>query len=135
MITGGRIIEVKGTKHKDGALQQLAVNVNIEDLKIEDGRGVAKYTYTIAYEPKMAEIAVTGELFFDEKGTAEIRKAEAEWKKSRTVPTGIAEEILSAVTYSGSAVGTLVAFGLNISAPINVPRARLAPAQQPGKAG
>ncbi len=135
MITGGRILEVKGTKHKEAPTQQLAVNVNIEDISVQEGRGTVKYTYTISYEPKLAEIAVVGELFFDDKTTSDIKKAEAEWKKSRAVPPHIAEEVLSAVTYSGSAVGTLVAFALNISAPINVPRARLAPANQPGKAG
>ncbi|MFA6049331.1 MAG: hypothetical protein WC792_05310 [Candidatus Micrarchaeia archaeon] len=135
MITGGRILEVKGTKHKDAPVQQLGVNVNIEDLFVRDGTGTVKYTYTISYEPKLAEIEVVGELFFDDKATADIKKAEADWKKSRMVPPQIAEEVLSAVTYSGSAVGTLVAFALNISAPINVPRARLAPAEKVGKAG
>ncbi len=135
MITSGRITELKAKRIKDGNHQQLAINVNIEDMKVEDGRGVVKYTYTISYEPAIAEIVVAGDLYFDDKGTQDIKKAEDAWKKSRSVPTGIAEDVLSAITYSGSSVGTLGAFAINIAAPINVPRARLAPSQAQGKAG
>ncbi|MFQ5405946.1 MAG: hypothetical protein ACE5DI_02190 [Candidatus Micrarchaeia archaeon] len=138
MITGGRVTKVFGEKLKEDAVQQLSVNIDITDLSFEGGLAKIAYVYAVKYEPGLAKIEVSGELFFDEKASKDLKGSEEEWKKNKTVPQGITEEVLSSVTYSGSAVGTLIAFSLNVGAPINVPKAKLAPlgdSKQEGKAG
>jgi len=56
---------------------------------------------------------------------------EDKWKKNKHLEPALAEELLVAITYAGMTTGTLLAFAVNIQAPINVPRARInAPSEQ-----
>ncbi len=105
------------------------VNIDITSLEVTDGRLLVKYSYTINYLPDSATMVIKGELFAEED--KDKRKAiEDEWKKSKTLTTDFAEDVLTAVTYSGSAVGTLLAYCINVNAPLNIPRARLNPQAQ-----
>jgi len=126
LIIGGRIIEVSGRKIEDGPLEGMNFNINIEDVKTAEGRLIVKYDYTIKYLPKVAEMLVKGELLVEEN-EKKRKEIEDEWKKKRQLPPEFAEEVLTAITYTCSAVGTLIAFGLGITAPLNVPRAKLVP--------
>jgi len=126
LIIGGRIIEVSGRKIEDGPLEGMNFNINIEDVKTAEGRLIVKYDYTIKYLPKVAEMLVKGELLVEEN-EKKRKEIEDEWKKKRQLPPEFAEEALTAITYTCSAVGTLIAFGLGITAPLNVPRAKLVP--------
>jgi len=129
MITGGKINAVEAKKLKEGeAASGLNVNVNIEDLKVEKNRVVVKYTYSVDYSPSVGEIKVMGELYLDDKNGREL---EDKWKKNKHLEPALAEELLVAITYAGMTTGTLLAFAVNIQAPINVPRARInAPSEQ-----
>ena len=127
MITGGRILGVKGQKMKDGQLDSLNVNLNLEEVKSEKTRAVIKYTYTVKYEKELAEIAVSGEVYVEGPEQKEIEES---WKKTKQLPVAFAEELLTTIGYTGSAVGTLIAFALNINAPINVQKVKL---QQPSQ--
>jgi hypothetical protein len=130
MIKAGKITGVEGTKHKDGEPQQWTVNISVDDLGFEKNELVLSYTHKTAYEPGFAEIIVKGKLFIEEKNSKEIAEA---WQKKKILPNEFMEEVVTAISYTASTVGTLIAYALSISAPINVPRARLTPAQ-PGKA-
>ncbi len=127
MIVGGRIVEVSGKKIEDSPLEGMNVNINIEDVKTAEGRLIIKYGYTIKYLPKVAEMFVKGELLVEEN-EKKRKEIEDDWKKKRQLPPDFAEEALTAITYTCSAVGTLLAFGLGITAPLNIPRAKIAPA-------
>lgn len=122
----------KGKESSD--IQAINVNVNVEDLVFEKDRIVARYTHTTTYAPDVGSIKIVGELYIQEDDKTR-RELEDQWKKTKQVAASTAEDLLTSISYTASAVGTLVAFGLGISAPINVPRARLAPAPQslPGK--
>jgi hypothetical protein len=136
VIVGGRIVEVSGRKIEDAPLEGMNVNINIEDVKTAEGRLVIKYDYTIKYLPKVAEMLVKGELLVEESDKKR-KEIEDDWKKKKQLPPEFAEETLTAITYTCSAVGTLIAFGLGITAPLNIPRAKLGPATPPlgSKAG
>ncbi len=121
-IVGGRILAVKAEKHKDGALEGLGVNLSIDDVKNEKSRAVIRYTYSVNYSKGLADLSITGELFVE---GAEQKEIEEGWKKNKQMPVAITEEIVTSISYTGSAVGTLLAFALNINAPINVQKARL----------
>lgn len=128
MIVGGRIIEVNARKIEDVPLEGMNFNINIEEVKTAEGRLVVKYDYTIKYLPKAAEMLIKGELLVEESDKKR-KEIEDDWKKKKQLPSEFAEEAITAITYTCSAVGTLLAFGLGITAPLNVPRAKLGPAQ------
>ena len=129
MIVGGRIVSVEAKKDLDKAPEGMNVNIDITSLEVTDGRLLVKYSYTIKYLPDFATMVIKGELFADED--KDKRKAiEDEWKKSKTLTSDFAEDVLTAVTYSGSTVGTLLAYAINVNAPLNIPRARLNPQAQ-----
>jgi hypothetical protein len=135
MITHGRIIEVKAAKKKDGNVTGMSVNVSIDSVAAEGSQVKVTYNYEISYQPDLASMTIKGELFSD--STSDLGKKLLDgWKKNKQLPADAAEEIITALTYAGSSVGTLLAFAININAPINVPRAKVAPAgQQAPKAG
>lgn len=123
-ISGGRILSVEANRLEDVTLESMSVNIGFEDLRTEGETLILKYSYAINYAPKFAEITVRGELVASED--EKTRKAiKDEWDKRKQLPPSFAEDALTAITYAASAVGTLAAFGLNIPAPLNVPRARL----------
>lgn len=134
MITHGRIVEVKATKKKDGNIAGMAVNVSVDNVVAEGNQVKVTYIYEINYQPEMAVMSIKGELFADSNSDLG-KKVMDGWKKNKQLPADAAEEIITALTYAGSSVGTLLAFAININAPINVPRAKVGPAGQGPKAG
>jgi len=134
MITHGRIVEVKATKKKDANVTGMAVNVSVDNVATEGSQIKVTYIYEISYQPELATMSIKGELFADANSDFG-KKVMDGWKKNKQLPSDAAEEIITALTYAGSSVGTLLAFAININAPINVPRAKVAPAGQAPKAG
>ncbi|MFH0922793.1 MAG: hypothetical protein V1811_01920 [Candidatus Micrarchaeota archaeon] len=125
MITGARVSSVSGKKMKDGNVDAFRTNIDVTDVSFDKGKITVAYTYTTDYDPGLAQIEVKGEFYLDEANRKEIEES---WKKNKQLPNSIAEELVTHLTYSATAVGTLIAFALNVAAPISVPRARL---QQP----
>jgi len=134
MITHGRIVEVKATKKKDGNVTGMAVNVSVDNVAAEGNQVKVTYLYEISYQQDIASMSIKGELFTDANSDLG-KKVMDGWKKNKQLPSDAAEEIITALTYAGSSVGTLLAFAININAPINVPRAKVGPAGQQPKAG
>jgi len=134
MIVGGRIVSVKAEKLKDEQMKGLSVNVSVESIAPDANMVKVSYTYSINYNDKVAKMEIKGDLFVQPDSDMG-RKITAGWNKNRNMPPDCAEEILSAISYAGSSVGTLLAFSLGIQAPINMPRAKLAPADLSPKAG
>jgi len=126
-ILTGKILDVRATKKKDEQMKGLNVNVALEDFKPEADKATIRYTYSLSYEPGVATMQVLGELIvqFPKDKMKECRE---KWEKEKNLPLDVAEEILTAITYTGTAVGTLLAFAIGVNAPINIPRAKLAPA-------
>lgn len=129
MISGGRIIGVEAKKLKEGKVGGMAVNIGIEDVRVDGDKLVIAYSYAVDYQPELATMSIRGEIFMDEKNRQDIVD---KWKKNKQFPPEMAEDMLNAITYAASAVGTLLAFALGINAPLSLPRARVAqPPQAP----
>ena len=122
------------TKKKDGNITGMSVNVSVESVATEGSQIKVAYTYEIIYQQDVASMSISGELFTDANSDLGKKLLDG-WKKNKQLPADAAEEIITALTYAGSSVGTLLAFAININAPINVPRAKVAPAGQSPKAG
>ena len=134
MITHGKIVEVKATKMKDAAMTGMSVNVSIDSVVTEGNQVKISYTYDIDYKEGIASMSVKGELFADAKSDLGKKLTDG-WKKNKQLPADAVEEVITALTYAGSSIGTLLAFAININAPINIPRAKVGPANGGPKAG
>ena len=122
MITGGRVVSVEATKKSEEQIQGMDVFINIDKLEAGGENLTISYTYNIDYRPGIASMKIRGEVLSSESNSSEIME---KWKKTGELPQNFTEELLGAITYTASAIGTLLAFSLNIAAPINIPRPRI----------
>jgi hypothetical protein len=127
MIVGERILDVSGKKTANGSIKGLNINIALEDVQQQNGQVEITYVYTANYEENVGQIKIKGILMAKEedKLAAEIVDM---WKKNKKVPDVYAETVLSAVNYSGSANGTLIARVLGLTAPLIPPRIQLSKA-------
>lgn len=140
-IVGGRITRVEARKKEENNLDSFDMNFVLENAVADKTLLTIKYSCKIEYKPSVAEITIEGEMFYQDE-EKKVKQLAEEFKKTRKLPNEILEEVLGGMNYSTQAVGTLAAFALNITAPINVPKTRIAtpnsqpPTQAPGaKAG
>ncbi|HID72839.1 TPA: hypothetical protein EYP38_02755 [Candidatus Micrarchaeota archaeon] len=121
MIVGERIVKISGTKEKWEPIKGLNINISLEDIKVDGENVEMHYAYTANYEEGIGSLTIKGILMAKEdKKTA--KKIEDEWKKNKKIPDDYAQSTLSAINYSGSANGTLLARVIGLTAPLIPPR-------------
>ena len=128
MIAGGRVTGVEAKLWKSEKVTGMDIAISIESVTSEKNRIAVGYAYKVNYAPEIGFIEVSGEIFLEDK-ESELKRIMEQWTRKKELPVEIAEQVLTAITYTGSTVGTLAAFALNINAPINVPRTKIAPAE------
>ena len=132
MIVGERILEVSGNKVPRTNIKGLNINISLEDVKLAEEIVEITYVYTANYQEDVGQIKIRGVILAKEE--AKLAKDIAEtWKKSKKVPDEYATVVLSAVNYSGSANGTLLARVLGLTAPLIPPKIQLSKAADGGK--
>lgn len=124
MITGERILEVSGHKKLREPVKGLNINIALEDAQADGETLEIYYVYTASYNDGVGEIKIKGVLTAKEE-KKKIKDILDTWKKNKRVPEDYAATVLSAVNYSGSANGTLVARVLGLTAPLIPPRIQL----------
>ncbi|VVC02705.1 Uncharacterised protein [Candidatus Bilamarchaeum dharawalense] len=124
MIVGERILEVSGTKTPKSNIQGLNINISLEDVKLEEDTLEMTYIYTANYQENVGSLKIKGVLLAKEDATTSKNIVDS-WKKSKKVPDDYATVVLSAVNYSGSANGTLIARVLGLTAPLIPPKIQL----------
>ncbi len=124
MITGGTITRVTAERIADKPNPGMDINIQLKDVKFDKIKVTVKYTYTITFKDNTAKMEMEGELYFDES-ERDVKEIRDKWDKTKQLPDNFASDMLTAITYSCSAVGTLLAFAINVNAPINVPRAKI----------
>ena len=134
MITGGTVKKISAERMKDMAHSGSEVNIRVGTLKFDKTKLLVTYTYEVTYKPDVAKMVIEGEIVFEEN-EKDAKNAKEQWEKTGQLPENMASDLLTAMTYTCSAIGTLLAFGINVSAPINVPRAKLMPAPETKPAG
>ncbi len=125
MILGGRITKMEAKRLEDNAVDGISLNINVKSVTNEKKIVKIDYESKIEYSPGVAELNVAGELVIEEEGEKQAKDAVEDFRKNKQLPEKLAEEVITAVNYSTTSVGTLMAFGIGLGAPINVPRARL----------
>ncbi len=124
MIVGEKIIEIKGSRVPGKKIESLNLNISIDGVEEKDGFVEITYTFSADYKEGAGSLSIKGILVADEEeGTK--KKILEEWKKSKTLPPDYATTVLSAVNYSGSANGTLLARVLGLTAPFIPPRIQI----------
>ena len=124
MIVGERILEISGNKAQGQSIKGLSINISIEKVEKKGDHIEITYAYTASYQDKAGEIKIKGVLLAkeDSKRGKEILDM---WKKNKKIPDDYATVVLSALNYSGSANGTLIARVLGLTAPLIPPRIQL----------
>lgn len=124
MIVGERILEVSGTKVPKASIKGLSINISLEDVKMGEENLEITYVYTADYQDSVGQIKIKGIILAKED--AKLAKDVVDlWKKSKKVPDEYATVVLSAVNYSGSANGTLLARVLGLTAPLIPPKIQI----------
>ena len=132
MITGGKIDYVEVKREKDASPTGIAINVNIDEVKIEKGDLHIKYTYIVNYDEGVATLKMSGVLIANENKPEKILD---EWKKTKKLPDEFAEEILNTINFTCSTNGTLVVRALNLMPPMVLPRIQVQKGGAPGATG
>ena len=124
MIVGERILEVSGTKVPKASIKGLSINISLEDVKMGDENLEITYVYTADYQEAVGNIKIKGIILAKEDPKL-AKDVVDTWKKSRKIPDEYATVVLSAVNYSGSANGTLLARVLGLTAPLIPPKIQI----------
>ena len=128
-IVGERIREISGRKQKSEQIKGLNMNIGIDDIRVNDKNIEIDYTYNVNYEEGVGNLGIKGTILaVEDSGLA--KKISDEWKKNKKLPEEYMTVILSAVNYSGSANGTLLARVLNLAAPLIPPRIEISKPQR-----
>ncbi len=134
MITGGTVKKVSAERLSEqvGLQVGMDMNIQIKEAKFEKTKATIKYSYEINYKPNLALMIIEGEIYFEDS-EKEVKAWKEMWEKKNMLPEATATDLLTALTYTCSAIGTLLAFAINVNAPINVPRPRISQAPPEAK--
>ena len=125
MIVGERILEVNGNKVPQQQIKGLNINIQLENVELNDDKNLEiTYVYTADYKDDVGQIKIKGLLIAREEDKLS-KDVINSWKKNKKIPDEYATVVLSAVNYSGSANGTLLARVLNLTAPLIPPKIQL----------
>jgi len=124
MITGEKILEISGKRELGNNIEGLSINIGLDEVKVDGDNIELRYEYVANYDKNAGFLKIKGLITAkeDAKLASEIKD---EWAKNKKVPERYMEFLLSAINYSGSANGTLVARVLNLTAPLIPPRITL----------
>lgn len=119
--TGIRFYKVEAESISDGDFRNLAVNLDITDMKMERGDLRIDFTYTADYQPKIATLRFLGYIMLaGEKN--QLSKIQRDWKKNKTIPKDIADPLVNVVTFNAETNSVLVSRAINIVPPILSPK-------------
>ncbi len=125
MIVGGRIDEIEGKRTGNNAeVKGLSnIEIGVDNVTVDGEKVEITYNYKASYGEsgyvKMKGVLVATE---DKKLAKDIKR---EWDEKKKLLQSYAEGIVNAISYSGSANGTLMARVLNFPAPLVPPRIQL----------
>ncbi len=119
-IIGGRVTKTLAEKFVDSVGNaNLSLNLVIKDVKLKGKQLTVKYSYEINYREKLAKMEIEGELYMQDSEKS-MKEFEEKYKKSKHIDPAVAEQLLNSITYTGMAIGSLLAFSVGVPAPITV---------------
>lgn len=124
MIVGERILEVSGNRVPKEPIKGLNINIQLDGVEKDKENIEITYTYIADYKEAVGQIKIKGLLIAKEEDKL-AKEIVDKWKKEKKIPDDYATVVLSAVNYSGSANGTLLARVLGLTAPLIPPKIQL----------
>ncbi|OIO25429.1 hypothetical protein AUJ14_04150 [Candidatus Micrarchaeota archaeon CG1_02_55_22] len=124
-ILGGRVTRFEAKRIEDNATESIGLNIDVKDVSNESKVVKIVYSSKISYVPNVAEISVDGELVIDFENEQKAKEMVESFKKEKRLPTGVAEEVIQAINYSATSVGTMAAFAIGLGAPISIPKVKI----------
>ncbi len=125
VVIGGRISRLEAKRIEDNNITSQNLNFNVLDVSAEKRVIKVGYSGILDYAPKVAQITIEGELIFETADEKTAKAAMEEFKKNHKLPEAMMEEVLNAINYAVTATATLLSFGLNLPAPLNLPRIKV----------
>ncbi len=107
---------------EDNNLKERNMNFTIKSVSAEKRLLKIEYASNLDYAPKVAEINVDGEVLVEEADEKTAKEVADAFKKTHRLPDAMMEAVLNTINYATTATGTLLAFGLDLPAPITLPR-------------
>ncbi len=117
MIHSSRIDLVKAQRNKDGPLEGLKIDLQLDSVSLRDGMVEVKFVYTAIYDAEVGFIRLQGSLFSKEDSKYAAAIVE-QFKESKTLPDEFAREAVNAISFICSADATLVAQTLGLRPPM-----------------
>lgn len=109
------------------APKSISTNISITDAAANNNQLVVDFDYTAAYSPDGSHIRISGKAGFRGK---EVKKAQAEWKKTGSISGVSGELILNAINFNASVNALLISKAFNLTPPIVLPTLKLGKAAQ-----
>ncbi len=138
MITGIEIGKVEAVRNAPDAVANMKFNINFDNVKVNHESVNVGFTFTTTYEGSAPKTDVVGELkivgsITTKESKKDAEEIESEWKSKKTLPLGLAEDIINILNFECGARGTLVAYSMGFVAPLPISRARLQETKEEGK--
>ncbi len=131
MITGIEISKVEARRELNEAISNMKFNINFEDVKVTPDSVRISFTFSTVYDggtaskvTKVGEITISGSVIAKET-KKEAEEIESTWKEKKTLPIGIAEDVINLLNFECGARGTLLAYSIGFAAPLPISRAKL----------
>ena len=134
MIIGGRVVKVTAQRLSNANFGGLAVNVNVTKMERSGDHMIISYVHHIDYKENVASMDIEGEILYKDSDSS-LKELDEKWKKNGEIPKELAEDVINAVNHTGSAVGTLLSFAINIQAPVVTSKISISDSKPKGKAG
>lgn len=117
MIHSSKIDLVKAKRNKEGPLEGLKIDIQLDDVLSKDGMVEVKFVYTALYEVGVGFIRLQGRLYSkeDPKYAATIVE---KFGKEKILPNEFAREALNAINFICGCDATLVAETLGLRSPM-----------------
>ncbi len=126
MITSVKVDSVSAEKKEEAIPDNIAFNINFDDIKIDGENVEVDVTYSAIYQANKKEIGRINikERLFTKEDQNIRKEIETKWK-DRSLPTQFAEEIINFLNFDTAGRGTLAAYAIGFPAPLNISRVKV----------
>lgn len=126
---GIRFYRVDAESIRDDAFTSVAVDLNINEMKMNAGDLRIDFSYAVDYQPGVARLRFDGyALIGGPRG--ELDGIEKGWKKDKTLPKSLAEPLINVITFNAETNGVLIAKAINIVPPLLAPKMEIGTAKK-----
>jgi hypothetical protein len=118
---GIRFYKVEAESTRDDNFTTVAVDLNINEMKMNAGDLRIDFTYAVDYQPGIASLKFYGYTLIG-GARPELERIEKDWRKDKTLPKSLAEPLINVIAFNAETNGVLIAKAINIVPPLLAPK-------------